>query len=134
LGLIFTTLAVALSPSIFNITVLVLYGVQGIIYVMTSAPRGWGKITSMSGDYIQGAFVRLFDKQAGRQIDAQITDNKGRFGFILPDNNESYLLMVNAEGYRFPSPGQVDLYRSPSGQEFIEVNKNSIKDLNISLS
>jgi hypothetical protein len=127
-GIVFTIVSLILSPNIINAVVLGVYFIQGIILFMVKPPRNWGSVQdSVSGERIIGAFVRLFDIEEGRQIDVQLADEKGRFGFMTKDKD--YYLKVNAKGYRFPSTMEANEVVIIKGESFVKVNsKDGIKD------
>jgi streptogramin lyase len=128
IGIVFTIVSLILNPNIINGIVLGVYLVQGIILFMVKPPRNWGSVQdSISGERITGAFVRLFDIEEGRQIDVQLADEKGRFGFMTKDKD--YYLKVNAKGYRFPSTMEANEVVTLKGESFVKVNsKDGIKD------
>ena len=70
-----------------------------IVLVLIKPARSWGLVyDSIDDKGLQGAFVRVQDKIQGRQIDVQLTDNKGRYGFKLAKGE--YLLIPSYEGYQ----------------------------------
>ena len=97
-GLVFSLLAMITNFELINIIIFGLYIVQLIIYLSIHPDRNIGFVNDLdSKERIKGAFVRVQDVVQGRQIDVQMTDEKGRFGFNL-DKGE-YLLLTDAEGY-----------------------------------
>jgi len=84
--------------------------------------RGWGYVYDTEHKWkINGAFVRVFDEKESRQIDVQMTDEQGRYGFMVKTG--SYLLKSDAPGYDFPSVQQRRdiLVKTASGAEFLKI-------------
>lgn len=64
--------------------------------------RPWGVVfDSTTGKPIKGAIVRVFSKEFNKLRESQITDDQGRFGFLV-DVGE-YYVTVSRPGYLFPS-------------------------------
>ena len=71
---------------------------------------------------MNGAFVRLFDTKEGRQIDVQMVDTKGRYGFLADDKKE-YYLRADCNGYKFPSGKDSDkTIKLENGEIFIKAD------------
>jgi hypothetical protein len=121
LGLILTTIALILSPNIVNAVIFTVYLVQGMFLLLSRPPRPWGKVyDSLNSVGVKGAFVRLYDIDEGRQVDVQMADAKGRFGFIV--NKKSYLVKIDAQGYKFPGmQTSKDLIQQRGNTNFIQV-------------
>lgn len=104
--------------------ILVLY-----VYVKTRDNRNWGIVKdSVSGLAINGATVRLFDKR-NNLSDSKITDNKGRFGFLV-DPGE-YSLLVDAYGYNFPSKTQEELTLNKDNPNLLDLHVKKTNWLNL---
>ena len=123
IGIIFTILAIVFSPNVINIIIFVIYDIQIIIYIALQPPRGWGYIyNSQTNERVNGAFVRLFDTKEGRQIDVQMVDTKGRYGFLADDKKE-YYLRADCNGYKFPSGKDSDkTIKLENGEIFIKAD------------
>lgn len=64
--------------------------------------RPWGVIyNSLTKQPIDLAIVRLFSRETGKLVGTRITDQQGRFGFIVPTGD--YYLEVYRKGFIFPS-------------------------------
>ncbi|KXK25727.1 MAG: Fibronectin type III domain protein [candidate division WS6 bacterium OLB20] len=124
-GLAFSIVATLISPVAFNFFVVVLYVLQFALLLLLDGAnkRNWGYVyNSQTRNRLPGAFVRLFSISEERQIDVQMTDESGRYGFS-PEPGE-YHLTVDLPGYRFPSEqtNQVSIYKSPKGNAFLRVD------------
>jgi hypothetical protein len=130
IGLAFSVFATIVSPVFFNFLVLFLYALQfGLVnYIKRRSRKNWGKIySSDTMERIPGAFVRIFDKKDGTQIDVQMTDERGRFGFNTKKGLEDYYLNAYVNGFKFPSDqlDQTSLHMSPTGEVFIDTGIQS---------
>jgi sugar lactone lactonase YvrE len=133
-GLAFTVISVILTPNWINSIVLVIYIVQLTVLFLSLPSKSWGYIyDSLTRERIKGAFIRLYDVKEGRQIDVQITDMQGRYGFI--NDKKDYLLRIDAQGYSFPSSLNSDsVTKTADGVSFIKVrNNNSLVNFNLAL-
>jgi sugar lactone lactonase YvrE len=132
-GFSLTLASVMFVANIVNVLVLAIYIIQGAVIITTAPPKSWGRIyDSLTHESIKGAFVRLYDIEQGRQIDIQMADDKGRYGFIA--DKRDYLLKVDAQGYKFPSMSNSDeLVKMENGEKFIRVSNTSSLNLEIAL-
>lgn len=137
-GALISVIATILSPNLFNFILIAFYIFQGgiILSALILNKKESGRIyNSTNNRSIHGAFVRVYDIEENRQLDVSITDNDGKYYFIL-DPGE-YLIRINAEGYIFPSSNQNigKLYSSPTGVQFIKatVEKSDSLDLSVAL-
>ena len=121
-----------MSPNFFNLAIILVYLVQVEVALALRPQRGWGYVYDKeSGERLRGAVVRLFDMDQGRQVEVQIVDEKGRFGFIAPKN--MYLLSAYYPGYKM-SGTQDDLLVLPKEQGFfIQINTNESLNNRIAL-
>lgn len=106
LGFIFSLLAILISASFFNIVILLINLLQGLVIAVFALrrPRSWGKVIDFSTDAgVVGAHVKIYSDK-GELIDSQITNYEGSFGLILDPGN--YLFSVEALGYKFPAKNQ----------------------------
>ncbi len=120
-GLIFSIIAMILSPSLINFAILCLYLVEvWLLNKLNATQRDWGyAFDEANNNRISGASVRIFDIQQRRQLDIQITDDKGRFGFNLKDGD--YYMTLTADGYDLSKTLEKDAIISPTGQTFIKI-------------
>jgi hypothetical protein len=62
----------------------------------------WGIVyNAQTKEPLKGVMVKIYDKEYGRLRDSHQTDNKGRFGFIVPSGK--YTLDAEKAGFKFPS-------------------------------
>jgi hypothetical protein len=95
-----------------------LYLAEGIYFMALYLNRNWGIVVDGATNIsIHGAFVRLYDVKESRQVDVQITDEKGRYRFKV--SRGSYLLRADSDGYAFPSAKADDIFVSESGERFV---------------
>ncbi len=67
---------------VFFFVNLVLLGVN--IYLMLATRDKWGTVVDEKNKLMQGIEVGLFERKYNRLIDYRVTDEKGRFQFIVP--------------------------------------------------
>lgn len=104
IGFLLSIIASVVTPERYNLIVLGLYILVLIVYIiyLLTRSRDWGFVyDTKSKVRVPRAFVRLFKKEDNKLIDTQLTDELGRYGFLV-DPGE-YMLLVNAQGYSFPS-------------------------------
>ena len=78
------------------------------------------------------SFVSILDMQEARQIDVEITDKAGRYGFLL--ENKKYLLRINVPGYKIANINQkLNSVQLPSGENVLEVEAKNISNLYIGM-
>ncbi len=131
IGFMFSLIALVLYPVTYNLVIFLLYSLQIIILYLLRTPRGWGYVyDSLNSRRLQGAFVRLWDPQQGTQLKVQLTDSKGRYGFINGRGN--YELTVDKAGYRFPSAKDSvnNMSVTRTGQKMIKVSTTEFKPIN----
>lgn len=119
IGLALSIIAFMIRPELLNAVILLLYLIQ-FVYLMRSNNRYFGSVFSESEiKGIQGAFVRLFDVNQGRQLEVAMTDKKGRYR-LLADPGQ-YLLKVDLDGFRMADQnGLVNKF----GENFIELRND----------
>lgn len=94
-----------ISPSIYTICFLLLHIVIFIFFgrvVQGQRAKPWGMVyDAKTGKPIGLAVVRLFNRRYDDLLETQVTDRRGRFGFLV--GPETYRLTVNRDQYIFPS-------------------------------
>lgn len=133
IGFIFSLAMLLLNYHIVNIIITVIYLVQIVILIIQKAPKNWGKVTdSVSGQHLSGAFVSILDINEQRQIDIQISDAQGRFGFIL--DKQDYLLKVHLAGYKVKNINQNwKQLTLPNGETVFTIPDGEVKNLEITM-
>lgn len=120
-GLAFALIGFYIRRSFLDLFLLVLYGFIIFTYAIVKAKtrRNWGIVKhSTSGLKLSGIVIRLFDGK-GTLADTQITDSRGRFGFIVDPG--TYYLFVESQAFDFPSVKQTDLRRKADNSNLLEI-------------
>lgn len=100
-GFVYTLFSITNSFSVINYAILMLYIIQILViagFSLTKSKNLGQVIDINTNEPVKGAVVRLFDDI--KQIDVTITDNEGRYSFIVDPG--TYYLKVNADGFKFP--------------------------------
>jgi hypothetical protein len=130
-GLILSVIALIFNFSAFNLVVVALYLVQLGILVFVRPVRNWGYLfDQQSGERLKGGFLRIFDKQESRQIELQMSDEKGRFGFRLPKG--SYYLAVAVPGYEIADTSS--MITLADGTKVMDIGDGKISEVSIALN
>ncbi len=133
-GFTFSIIATIISPILINYLIITLYLIQFLILLLLKSRRGWGYVfDSLTRGRVDGAFVRLFDLKENKQVDVQMTDAKGRYGFKAEPG--SYGITVQAGGYKFPADMQNrnNLLRTQAGIELLKAKVRKNKSLNLAI-
>lgn len=134
IGFILSFVFLIFSFSILNLVIFAVYALQFFIIRSRKEPRGWGTIFD-SATYlpIAGGFVSVLDTEEDRQVDVQITDKAGRYGFLLED--KKYLLKVTVPGYKIGSLNQkFETLTLPGGESVISIEPKNINNLYIGMN
>ncbi len=98
-GFIFSLAMMLLNFHIINLIIVAIYLVQIAILALQKPANNWGQvINDMTGKPLKGVFASILDIREQRQVDIRMSDNQGRFGFIL--DKKSYLLKIDMAGYK----------------------------------
>jgi|GEM_PF-613767 len=110
-GVVLAFIALIISPSVFVAMVLVLQILFYLLFrqlAIPVKPHPWGKVfDAKTKKPINGAVVRIFDKQFNKLLETQTTFNNGKYGFFAEHN--TYYITVEKEGYEKYSSGELDL-------------------------
>ncbi|MEI6462307.1 MAG: hypothetical protein WCO33_01400 [bacterium] len=133
LGFVLTSLMLIVNFQIVSAIFMLLYLIQIFILIKRREPRGWGIVSDLDSKApISGVFISIIDPIEERQLNVQITDKKGRFGFI--PGKESQLLKITASGYEFTKINQNLLTRKlSSGELAFEIEPDKVNDLQVSM-
>jgi len=132
-GFIFSIVATVISSSIFNILIISLYILEGIIYLVFGMTRKWGRVyDTKTKKGIEYALIRLFIAKDNKLIDTQITNNKGMYMFIVETGK--YNILVSKKGYKFPSDKEEKKLRKTFYGSLVEVEIKKGKVLGIDFS
>lgn len=130
-GLTLSVIALVFNLSAFNLIVVALYLIQLGLLIFVRPVRNWGYIyDQQTGERIKGGFLRIFDKEQSRQIELQLSDEKGRFGFRLPKG--SYYLAVAVPGYELADSSS--LITLADGTKVMDIGDGRISDVSIALN
>ncbi len=100
-GGVLMILGIIFAPTIWNF---VLLGLNILIllivaYITNVLSKNWGHVFELPmGDKVEGVFVRLFDLSDNKLINSQITDDKGRYGFLAEEGE--YAVFVESPYYK----------------------------------
>ncbi len=100
LGVIFAAISTLLGPSTLNYVILGLYGALIVINIILAVilVRSYGRVLKkVSGDPVALAVVRLFDAKENWLLGTHVTDQFGRFNFLIEPG--SYYLTVAKDAY-----------------------------------
>ncbi|MEI6887332.1 MAG: Ig-like domain-containing protein, partial [bacterium] len=133
IGLFSTTLMLLFNFQPLTAIFMFLYLVQILVILKKQEQRGWGiVIDEETKSSISGAFISILDPIELTQINVQITDKKGRFGFV-PDK-QLQLLKISASGYEFKSINQKLVSRKlNNGETVFAIESNKVNNLEISM-
>ncbi|HOY46458.1 MAG TPA: carboxypeptidase regulatory-like domain-containing protein, partial [Candidatus Dojkabacteria bacterium] len=131
LGMIFSFIAMITNFEFVNVAIFAIYVVQMIMMIALRPKRDFGYVyDSVTGERIKGAFIQVQDVNQGRQIDVQMSDEKGRFGFNL-DKGE-YILIISSNEKK-ATKANIDQIQLKDGTIGLKYD-TSIKNLEIGLS
>ena len=118
---------------LINILIVLLYAVQLVVMYLQRDPRGWGILFDANTKQpLSGVFVSILDPSEQRQLDVQISDSKGRFGFDLDDGK--YLLRAYLEDYNIVTINQsIPTESLTNGEKVLLVKSQKIDDLGIGM-
>ena len=120
LGLAWSLGATVYSPVLYNILILIFYGLMGLVYVLRSQKRNWGKVhDEVSRKGIAYAMVRLFDLENNKLIRSKITDKDGKYKFVAEKGK--YGLLANKRGYKITSKKQKEKVKKVFHESIIQV-------------
>jgi len=133
LGFIFSMLMLILNFYIVNVIIVIVYLFQMFLLILQKPPRNWGRIIETgTGRKLKGAFVSILDIEEQRQIDIQISDLQGNFGFIL--EKESYLLKISLPGYKLSKINQNWQSRTlPNGETTFVIPNGEVTSLDVEM-
>ena len=109
-----TAIALALQPSPALLGLLLLQVVTYLAFrklVAVHKPQKWGVVTEEgSSKSIKNAVVRIFDKQYNKLLETQVTDSRGRYGFLA--NKNRYFVTADKQGYMRYISEEIDLTKA----------------------
>jgi hypothetical protein len=95
-GFVFSLIVAILRPVTFNIIVIFFYILTILLMFIRSRRRArmWGEVTDTTGQLQPGIALTLLDSVFNRQLQRRVTDNLGRYQFIVPPG--SYYIAVTS--------------------------------------
>lgn len=99
-GLVLTALAFAVSPTWYVGAFLLAHVVSFVIFrrlAIGRKPKSWGVVRDANNQPIGRAIVRVFDTEYNKLLETQVTDDDGRYSFLVGSNN--YYVMVEKQGF-----------------------------------
>lgn len=82
-----------------------------------------------SNEPVKGAVVRLFDET--KQIDVTITDNEGRYSFIVDPG--TYYIKVNGDGFKFPVKDDSNIVVNSVGDKLLKFTTQDSQKISLKL-
>ncbi len=128
-GFIFALITLILAPNALNIVVLVIFIIQIAAYYLIKRGKGGKVFDSTTKENLKGIFVRVFDKESGRQLGSVVTDNLGKYNLFLKPGR--YLL--KAESLQYKISDSAAKFKDATNVPYMEINinKESLLDLQI---
>jgi hypothetical protein len=132
-GIVVSLFSVIVNFQLLNLVIFFFYLAQLFIMYLQRDPRGWGVVFDTNTKVpLIGGFMSILDPVEQRQVDVQITDKGGRFGFNLDDRD--YLLRVSVPNYTIEGVNQnIKTKELPNGEITLIVNPKAIADLEVGM-
>lgn len=116
-GVIISIIAFSITPSVpmalFIISQVFIYTLFRRLSIPTK-PKSWGKVFDQRNKKpLARSIVRIYDSKFNKLLETQVTDNKGRYGFLVGKN--VYYLTGAAKGYSSKKTGNIDLSKVEEG-------------------
>jgi len=114
ISLVLTAFVLAISPSWLMFGMLLFQIFTYLLFrrlAMPKKPKSWGIVyDKQSKKPIGQAIVRIFDAKFGKVLETQITDDRGRYGFVVGKN--VYFMTVDGRGYETLKTSELDMRQS----------------------
>ncbi|MCA9379760.1 carboxypeptidase regulatory-like domain-containing protein [Candidatus Dojkabacteria bacterium] len=131
-GFVYTLFAITNSFSVINYAILMLYIIQILMIIIFNAmkEKNLGQVIDInSNEPVKGAVVRLFDET--KQIDVTITDNEGRYSFIVDPG--TYYIKVNGDGFKFPFKDDSNIVVNSVGDKLLKFTTQDSQKISLKL-
>ncbi len=119
IGPILGAICVWISPNIYTFAILILHIIIFAFFARVtfgSKSRPWGTVyDAKTGKPVGLAVVRIFSKRYGDLLETQVTDRRGRFGFLV--GPETYRVTADKPDYAFPSKLEIG-FSKYRGEDF----------------
>lgn len=131
LGMLFSFIAMITNFEFINVAIFTIYVIQMIMMIALRPKRDFGYVyNALTGERIKGAFIQVQDVTQGRQVDVQMSDEKGRFGFNLDQGEYILIVSYNDKKAAKANIDQINLKDGSIGFKY----DTEIKNLEIGLS
>ena len=130
LGIILALFTVIVIPTKFTIAALIAHIILFIIFhtlILPRRPKSWGTVyDKKTRASLARAIVRIFDLRFNKLLETQVTDFKGRYSFLVGQNQ--YQLIAQKNGYEARTIKPVDLRKE---EKIVNLNiaLNKLKSL-----
>lgn len=135
IGFSFSLIAFIQTKSVISGVILVFYGIQFAWFVYSGINnRKWGYVyDSKTNARIKGASVRIYSIIEKRQLEVELTDGKGRFGFKIAPGK--YYITVDAKGYKVSDSTKAKYIAQQNavGNTLLFVDRDKKEFINISI-
>lgn len=128
-GFIFSVITVLISPSILNALIVVVFGIQIIIYYWIKRDRTGKVFDSNTNEKLKGIFVRVFEKESGRQLGSAITDINGKYNLFLKPG----MYLVKVENLQYKISDNYAKLQDALGTPYVEVEMKKEGLLNVEI-
>ncbi len=102
LGIVLTAFSFYVSPSLYIGSFLIIHIIiytLFVVYVKPKKPKTWGIVYDrQTKKPIKKVIIKLFSNQYNRLITSQITDNNGRYAFLVGPSQ--YKIVLEKKGYK----------------------------------
>jgi hypothetical protein len=113
LGIILALFTVIIIPTKLTITALIIHIILFIIFhtlILPRRPKSWGTIyDKKTRAGLARAIVRIFDLRYNKLLETQVSDFKGRYSFLVGQNE--YSLTAQKQGYETRTIKPVDMLK-----------------------
>jgi uncharacterized repeat protein (TIGR01451 family) len=127
-GIALAILVVLIIPTAITIGALIIHIALFAIFrrlIVPKKPKSWGIIyDSKNKKPLKHAVVKIFDMRFNKLLEAQVSDSKGRYAFLLGKNE--YQMLTEKSGYQRKQVRPVDLVRN---EEIINLDVGLDKDI-----
>ncbi len=124
LSILAMVVAVIIKPSILMIVLLAVNVATYVVFRRLSVaarPKNWGIVYDEStGKPIRNALARIFEAKFNKLLETQITDNRGRYSFLVGRN--VYYVTFEKPGYQKQQKGPVNLLEHKEAEGVIAVD------------
>lgn len=131
IGFIVSLISTLISFNVFNLIVLILFGIQIAVYYLNKRDKTGKVFDIVTKKRLSGVFVRVYEEESGRQIGSAISDSRGRYNMFL--NPGKYL--VKFESLQYQMDPSVSKLKDALGNSYVEVEikKQRLLDLQIAM-